>query len=92
MFTSIVAALHVLATTLGLIATPDPAAIGVALAVVAIGLLVVAGTTVALPDGGGASAPHPRRAIDISTPLSQSDPDASGHPRPRAPQSAASAA
>jgi hypothetical protein len=92
MIASVVAAFHLLATVLGLVATPDPAAIGVAVAVAAIGLLVLAAVAVALPDSGDVSAPHPRRAIDISTPLAQSDPDASGHPRPRAPQSAASAA
>jgi len=32
-----------------------------------------------------ADAPHPLRAIDIGTLLTQSDPDAAGHPRPRAP-------
>lgn len=39
-----------------------------------------------------ASPPDPRRAIDVSCLLAQSDPDAAGHARPRAPQSAASAA
>ncbi|WP_159501909.1 DUF6412 domain-containing protein [Microbacterium sp. 18062] len=38
------------------------------------------------------STAHPMRAMDISSPLAQSDPDASGHPRPRAPGSAATAA
>lgn len=38
------------------------------------------------------STTHPMRAMDISSPLAQSDPDASGHPRPRAPGSAATAA
>ena len=34
------------------------------------------------------SVPHPRRAIDVSALLAQSDPDAAGHPRPRAPGAA----
>ncbi|MET0297033.1 MAG: DUF6412 domain-containing protein [Microbacterium sp.] len=59
------------------------------LAATAVLLAVVAMTH---PASGGASPPHPRRAIDVSSPLLQSDPDAPGHPRPRAPQSAASAA
>ncbi|RKT33352.1 hypothetical protein DEU34_1943 [Microbacterium sp. AG1240] len=92
MFASIVAAFHLLATVLGLVATPDPAGIGVAVAIAAVGLLVLAAVAVGLPGSCDVTAPHPRRAIDISTPLAQSDPDAPGHPRPRAPQTAASAA
>jgi hypothetical protein len=38
------------------------------------------------------AAPHPRRAIDVSTRLDQSHPDAPGHSRPRAPGIAATAA
>ncbi|MFD5226398.1 DUF6412 domain-containing protein [Microbacterium sp. NPDC058342] len=55
------------------------AALFVAVAVIAIALSAVT------PIPGLRSAPHPRRAIDPSTLLAQSDPDADGHPRPRAP-------
>ncbi|MFG6444071.1 DUF6412 domain-containing protein [Microbacterium sp. P06] len=92
MFETITSTMHLLLSVLGLVGTPDPSAIGVAVAVIAVGLLALSTVSTALPGTGDVSAPHPRRAIDISTPLSQSDPDAAGHPRPRAPQSAASAA
>ena len=92
-------ALHVLLSILGIAGVLDVATIGgvtsaVALAITLMSatvvLLTVAAVTHAAP--GGASPPHPRRAIDASAPLSQSDPDAPGHARPRAPQFAASAA
>ena len=56
----------------------------VAAILVATTVLVVA-LAVLMPRFGIRSAPHPRRAIDVSTLLAQSDPDAAGHPRPRAP-------
>ena len=59
-------------------------ALGVAAILVATTVLVVA-LAVLMPRFGIRSAPHPRRAIDVSTLLAQSDPDAAGHPRPRAP-------
>lgn len=72
--------------TAGLVA----AALTVAVAAAAVAL--VTALTVAQVVPGGASPPDPRRAIDISTLIAQSDPDAPGHPRPRAPQHAALAA
>lgn len=92
MFASMMSTVHLLLSVLGLGGTPDPAAIGVAVAVAAVGLLALSLVAPTVLESGGAGTPHPRRAIDISTPLSQSDPDAAGHPRPRAPQFAASAA
>ncbi|MEV4775814.1 DUF6412 domain-containing protein [Microbacterium sp. LTA6] len=76
--------LSIVLTALGLVSTPDATALGLAIAVVAVAVLALAITLSALPTGGGGS-PHPRRAIDIGTLLTQSDPDAAGHPRPRAP-------
>lgn len=58
--------------------------LGVAAIIVAAAVLTVA-LTLLTPCFGLRSAPHPRRAIDASVLLSQSDPDADGHPRPRAP-------
>ncbi len=55
-------------------------------------LLLLAALAARAVAAGGSAPPHPRRAIDASAPLLQSDPDAPGHPRPRAPQSAAPAA
>ncbi|MEZ3160486.1 DUF6412 domain-containing protein [Microbacterium sp. BWT-B31] len=90
--------LHVLLAALGIAVTAEllslsgASAAAFAIALVAASVIIVAALAVAHPASGGASPPHPRRAIDVSSPLEQSDPDAPGHPRPRAPQSAASAA
>lgn len=61
-------------------------------ALVALALLAVAIALFARPAFAVASAPHPRRAIDDATRLSETHPDAPGHSRPRAPGFAASAA
>ncbi|GAB3595430.1 DUF6412 domain-containing protein [Microbacterium tumbae] len=71
-------------SALGLIAVPDLAVLGLAVAILAVSALLVAVALGAVPLGSG-SAPHPLRAIGASTLLPQSDPDAAGHPRPRAP-------
>lgn len=72
------------AAALGIIAVPDAAALGVAIALIALTTLtIVVALSLAPPSPG--TAPHPLRAIDVSTLLAQSDPDAAGHPRPRAP-------
>ncbi|MFB7250140.1 DUF6412 domain-containing protein [Microbacterium sp. NPDC056234] len=71
-------------SALGLAALPDMAALGLAVAIIAVAALIVAIAIIA-PRAGKDSPPHPLRAIDASTLLSQSDPDAAGHPRPRAP-------
>ncbi|WP_426188262.1 DUF6412 domain-containing protein [Microbacterium sp. TWP3-1-2b2] len=76
-------------SALGLAGTPDLAtldlaALSLAVAVLAVATLIVTITLGAVRTGQG-SAPHPLRAIGRSVLLSQSDPDAAGHPRPRAP-------
>jgi hypothetical protein len=76
--------LSVLLATLGLVAMPDAAALGVAIAVIAVTALVLA-VALSIRTTVDARAPHPWRAIDVSALLAQSDPDAAGHPRPRAP-------
>ncbi|MFT4258367.1 DUF6412 domain-containing protein [Microbacterium sp.] len=76
------------ATALGVILMPDAAALGLAIAFLAVTTLTIA---LALSFGAitaTADAPHPLRAIDAGAPLAQSDPDAAGHPRPRAPGAA----
>ncbi|MBT2473775.1 hypothetical protein J7E68_04095 [Microbacterium sp. ISL-103] len=72
------------ASALGIVALPDAAAIGVAIALVALTTLTLVVALSLVPPTAG-SAAHPLRAIDVSTLLAQSDPDAAGHPRPRAP-------
>ncbi|MGL3150484.1 DUF6412 domain-containing protein [Microbacterium sp. A82] len=76
-------------SALGLLAMPDLAtldfaALSLTLALVAVATLIVA-ITLGIAETGQGSSPHPLRAIDRSVLLSQSDPDAAGHPRPRAP-------
>ena len=58
----------------------------------AVALAALAAHAVALPAASGRSVAHPRRSIDESAPLTQSDPDAAGHSRPRAPGRAVPAA
>ncbi|WP_243229707.1 DUF6412 domain-containing protein [Microbacterium sp. CIAB417] len=71
-------------SALGLVTIPDTALLGLAIAIVA-ALAVVLLSWTGFTAVGKDSPPHPLRAIDASTLLSQSDPDAAGHPRPRAP-------
>ena len=72
------------AAALGLVSVPDAAALGLAVALLAVTALTLALVLSARPQARS-DAPHPLRAIDVGTLLTQSDPDAAGHPRPRAP-------
>ena len=100
MLTALGAALHSAFVALGLITTtgvatdPSIAAIATfaAVAVTALTTLAIAAHALGIPIASGGSLSHPRTQIDASAPLTQSDPDAAGHPRPRAPGIAASAA
>lgn len=92
-------ALHLLLSIFGIAGGLDLATFGSVTGALAVTIALMSATvlllTVVAVSGsapGGASPPHPRRAIDASVLLAQSDPDAPGHPRPRAPQFAAPAA
>ncbi|MEJ1088649.1 DUF6412 domain-containing protein [Microbacterium sp. Mu-80] len=76
--------LQLLLTALGAVPVPIDGMLGIAAVLVALAVLAIAVSIVA-PEAGIRSAPSPRRAIDVSTCLTQSHPDADGHPRPRAP-------
>lgn len=94
-FESLISGLQLLLATVGLIATSDLGsigALGMTLALVSAALLLAALLAPHPADSGRSSPAHPARAMDVSAPLAQSDPDASGHPRPRAPGLAAPAA
>jgi hypothetical protein len=85
--------LRLLLAALGMAVAADPGAVTLCAAV----LLATALVIVLLHAVGGRSSSwtalrRPRRAIDISAMLPQSDPDAAGHPRSRAPGHAGSAA
>jgi hypothetical protein len=93
MLESIGVVLRVLLEVLGVTAAPEPGML--AFAGVALAALSLAALVAVLLDiwfGPERAAPHRLRAIDVSTELSQSHPDAAGHARPRAPGFAASAA
>jgi len=76
-------------TVLGVLNVPDLAAMDIAALSLTLALLAAVTVVVAIVLGvlqpGQGSSPHPLRAIDPSVLLSQSDPRADGHPRPRAP-------
>lgn len=95
MFESLVTAVHLVLSTAGLIAASELGsfgALGLTIALVSAAVVLAAVLTLALPGTAPTSLARAVRAIDVSSPLAQSDPDASGHPRPRAPGFAASAA
>lgn len=76
-------------SVLGVLNMPDLATTDFAALILALAMLAVVSVIVAIVLGvvqaGQGSSPHPLRAIGASVLLSQSDPDAAGHPRPRAP-------
>lgn len=80
--------LRTLLVALGAAPLPDGLTAGGMLGIAAI---LVTATVLAFalalltPLFGIRSAPHPRRAIDVSALLAESHPDAAGRPRPRAP-------
>jgi len=93
MFESIGSVLHVLFAALGVAWLTDPGtATLLAVAITTLAVLALAGHVLGLPIGARPAVSRPRRAIDASVPLAQSDPDAPGHARPRAPGLAAPAA
>ena len=72
------------AAAIGLVTMPDAAPLGLAIALLAVTVLTLA-LVLSVRHQASADAPHPLRAIEVGTLLPQSDPDAAGHPRPRAP-------
>lgn len=85
--------LRLLLEVFGVAALRDPSALALAAAAIAVvAVLVLAVALVVAPPSAAGRSPHPLRAIGVSVLPSQSDPDAAGHPRPRAPGIAASAA
>lgn len=91
MIDSITAVLHLLLAAIGVMPTPGTVT-AVAVFLVAAALIATLVVAVAPPRNARSALARPRRAIDDSALISQSDPDAAGHPRSRAPGFAASAA
>ncbi len=87
---SIDAFLRVLLDVVGAANVADPTALAFTVAAAAaVAGLALACSALELPTGPPRISPHPRRAIDVSTRVAQSHPDAPGHSRPRAPGVAA---
>jgi len=84
--------LQILLSALGVGAGLESGSLAIFAAVLAAAVLVALVHAVVVPRSGRAPLGRPRRAIDVSAPLLQSDPDADGHSRSRAPGCAASAA
>jgi hypothetical protein len=77
----------------GALPLADAGAVSVTVVLLLAAALIVAVVASTRGDiGRSSTGAHPRRGIDVSTPLAQSDPDAAGHPRPRAPGIVATAA
>ncbi|KZE42187.1 DUF6412 domain-containing protein [Microbacterium sp. T32] len=95
MIASFLSALNLLLVAAELALVPDggssPAPL-LALALAAAVVLTVAIAVVVFRLLSGSPPVAATRPIDPSAPLAQSDPDAAGHPRPRAPGRAAAAA
>lgn len=95
MIASFLTALNLLLVTAEIALAPDggasPAPL-IALALAAAVVMTVGLAVVMFRLLSGAPPARPTRPIDPSAPLAQSDPDAAGHPRPRAPGHAALAA
>lgn len=95
MFDSPLVVLTMLCSVVGVLAGADTGSLAAASALVAVAAVALALFSSTLSTGSSRASgrwQRPRRAIDVSTLVSQSDPDASGHARPRAPGSAAHAA
>lgn len=97
MLESLRAVLCLLLATLGVAAVLDAGSLGatgavaVTVAAVLATVALIAVVAMSRRPADDRSRPHPHRAIRASTLLAQSDPDAPGRPRPRAPQSVAPA-
>ncbi|MFJ6680107.1 DUF6412 domain-containing protein [Microbacterium sp. NPDC091382] len=86
--------LRVVLEVLGLLVAVDPSLSGSALtvALLALAVLTLALLATALDAATRGSTPHPTRRIELTAPLSQSDPDAAGHVRRRGPGQVTAAA
>jgi hypothetical protein len=94
-FASFLTALNLLLVATELALLPDGGSSPAPLLALALAAAVVVAVAIAVIVFRLSAEPPPIRAtrpIDPSAPLTQSDPDAAGHPRPRAPGRAAPAA
>ncbi|MDQ1083676.1 MULTISPECIES: DUF6412 domain-containing protein [Microbacterium] len=92
MIASLIGMLNLLLVSAELAVLPGESAPVLAIVVAAAIVTTAAVVLLALPALSSSASPPAPRPIDPSAPLAQSDPDAAGHSRPRAPGAAASAA
>jgi hypothetical protein len=85
MIASVIAVLNVMLASMEAALTPGDGAPLLAVVLAAAVVVTVAIVLVMRPILTGGAPPPSARPIDPSAPLAQSDPDAAGHPRPRAP-------
>lgn len=76
--------LQLMLTALGAVPLPVEGMLGLAAALIAVTILTIVISIIA-PQIATRCAARPGRAIDSSIRVTQSHPDADGHPRPRAP-------
>ena len=92
MIAAIRALVPFLVTLAGAAALVPSSSLALGALVVTAALVVALAWAVVAPPSRRAALVRPRRSIDLSAELAQSDPDAAGHPRSRAPGVVASAA
>jgi hypothetical protein len=95
MIASLLAAVNLLLVTAEIALLPADGSSSTPLLVLALAAAVALTAAIAMAFFGLSTTRPPTtatRPIDPSAPLAQSDPDAAGHPRPRAPGRAAAAA
>ncbi|SCY35040.1 hypothetical protein SAMN05216488_1479 [Microbacterium sp. LKL04] len=86
--------LRVVLEVFGLLVAVDPSLSGSALtvALLALAVLTLALLATAVHASTRGAVPHPTRRIELTAPLTQSDPDAAGHVRRRGPGQVTAAA
>lgn len=92
MFDGILSPVHVLLGLAGAIGALPSGTLAVGAILLTAALVVAYLPTLSAPPSARTALGRARRSIDVSARLPQSDPDAAGHPRSRAPGLAASAA
>jgi len=92
MIDALTSVLQVLLSSSSVIVASEAGAASIWAVVLAAAVVIVLLRVVGLPRSVQASLVRPDRAIDVSVAVAQSDPDAAGHPRSRAPGIAAPAA
>lgn len=92
MIDAVTSLLQFLLSSAGVLVMSEAGSAAMWAVVLAAAIVFVLSSALAAPDGMRGSILHPPRAIDTSVAVTQSDPNAPGHARSRAPGAAAAAA